>query len=294
MRITQERSFQSPQYEDHQAMSDSSTIEQRLPATLRPIYKLNEHVLGATLICYILGFIITNLHLSSFGIVNFDVLRVRYILTGLSFLLFTGTIIVPMYDLFYTFREYHGKPFWKKILRFLWHYFVFFAFISVLSYILQFLGNTKLSDVSNFIGASLLLYLLISGLLLFAYALSFAYDKLAARFPSLVEEKTDPINRFFPWIYGIFFISVLIWFYSLHIYPKLPQQIGGGMLARVSLFTSNPKIEGMFTHPATEIFVINRTADTSLFLLMNTQQNTRDVIEIDNGEIEGFKYLPPL
>lgn len=273
-------------------MSDSSTIEQRLPAALRPIYKLNEHVLGATFVCYILGFIITNVHLSSFGIASFDVLRVRYILTGIFFLLFLTITIAPCVDLIYTFREYNKKSIGRKLLRLLWHYFVVCAFMSLSLLTLRFIANTTSNDVGNFVAAPFLLYLCLSALLLLLYALTFIYDKVAARFPNLVEEKTDPISRFLPWVYMIFFISVLVWFYSLYIYPKLPQQIGGGMLSRVSLFTSNPKIESLFTNPATEIFVINRTADTSLFLLVNSQQNTQEVIEIDNGEIEGFKYLP--
>ena len=65
------------------------------------ILELNQHIISLAALCYVVGFAITNLYLGSFGVVNFDILRVRYILTGLLFAFFIAIIVVPFYGLFH-------------------------------------------------------------------------------------------------------------------------------------------------------------------------------------------------
>ena len=82
---------------------------------------LSNYLLGATLLCYLSGFAITNLYLGSLGIVNLDILRSRYILAGLLFLLFLAAIAYLVNGLIQTVRKYTEEPSWKILLRTIWH-----------------------------------------------------------------------------------------------------------------------------------------------------------------------------
>ena len=62
------------------------------PKKFEFLTKLGNYLVGITLICYIFGFIITNLYLGTLGIVNLDMLRTRYILVGLLFMVFFSAI----------------------------------------------------------------------------------------------------------------------------------------------------------------------------------------------------------
>jgi hypothetical protein len=63
------------------------------------LQKAVNHLVGITVLCYISGFVITNLYLGSLGIVNLDLLRARYVLSGLLFILFVGIITYLIYGL---------------------------------------------------------------------------------------------------------------------------------------------------------------------------------------------------
>lgn len=80
---------------DSSSSPSSSDLTSRLPPFVRTLLKLNEQVVGITLVAYLLGFVVTNLYLGSLGLVNFDVLRSKYILTGVLFLVFFSVIILP-------------------------------------------------------------------------------------------------------------------------------------------------------------------------------------------------------
>lgn len=67
--------------------------------------KPTDIVLISTVICYLIGFAISNIYLNSFGIVSFDVLRSRYILVGLLFIIFIGSIYFLVYGLMQTLKK---------------------------------------------------------------------------------------------------------------------------------------------------------------------------------------------
>ncbi len=58
---------------------------------------LNQLALGVAALCYVAGFVVTNLYLGSLGVVKFELLHVRYISVGILFLVFAGTIALPAY-----------------------------------------------------------------------------------------------------------------------------------------------------------------------------------------------------
>lgn len=79
------------------------------------LQKVVNHLVGITVLCYLSGFIITNLYLGSLGIVNLDLLRARYILSGLLFILFVGISAYLIYGLNQTLQmNRHQQP--SKIL----------------------------------------------------------------------------------------------------------------------------------------------------------------------------------
>jgi hypothetical protein len=89
-------------------MIDTPNLEERLPPFVRALPGFNKYVVGGTLICYVTGFVITNLFLGSLGVVSLDVLRVKYVLTGLLFLIFLGVATFLVYGFLRTLRKYHG------------------------------------------------------------------------------------------------------------------------------------------------------------------------------------------
>lgn len=82
--------------------------------------KLSNYLIGITILCYGVGFAITNLYLGSMGIVTFDILRSRYILAGLLFLFFLSAIGYLVFGLFQTLRKNYQKPRIKVIGKVLW------------------------------------------------------------------------------------------------------------------------------------------------------------------------------
>lgn len=85
-------------------------------STLAFIEKVGNYLIGGTLLCYMAGFAITNLYLGSMGVVNFDILRARYILAGLLFLFFVGAIIYLVYGFLKTAWKHDGEPFLNTIM----------------------------------------------------------------------------------------------------------------------------------------------------------------------------------
>lgn len=75
----------------------------------RKIVGLERYLLSLTVLCYVVGFAITNLFLGSLGVSNFDVLRVRYVLTGLLFIFFIAIVVLPLYGLIHVLRKYSNR-----------------------------------------------------------------------------------------------------------------------------------------------------------------------------------------
>jgi hypothetical protein len=64
----------------------------------------------ATGLAYLAGFLITSIYLASLGIVNMDLLRARYILTGVLFLIFVGIPTGLSHGLLQVLRQYWESP----------------------------------------------------------------------------------------------------------------------------------------------------------------------------------------
>ena len=99
----------------------NTTSKSNKPWIIEYLPKLGNYLLGISIICYILGFVITNLYLGSLGIVNLEILRSRYILSGFLFLVFLAAIAYLTYGLIKTLQKYQVKPPINIILRVLLH-----------------------------------------------------------------------------------------------------------------------------------------------------------------------------
>ncbi len=78
---------------------DASQESSSAHPIFRALRSINEYAASVVLLIYVVGFIVTNLYLGSLGIVNIDVLRVRYVLSGVLFVIFFGCFALPLQGL---------------------------------------------------------------------------------------------------------------------------------------------------------------------------------------------------
>jgi hypothetical protein len=97
--------------------TDSQTL------THKYLLNISNYALGAALVCYLTGFAMTNLYLGSLGIMNLDILRSRYILTGLLFIIFLGAIAYLTNGLVQTLIKTKSEPIWKALVQAVRHSF---------------------------------------------------------------------------------------------------------------------------------------------------------------------------
>ena len=94
------------------------------------LLRFSEIIIGVGVLLYLMGFIIENVYLGSFGIAVFDIIKVRYILIGCLFSIFCIAVAVPSYDLIIYFRNEKDFVFLKAIKRLLINsFFIFFGLL---------------------------------------------------------------------------------------------------------------------------------------------------------------------
>lgn len=86
------------------------------------------------------------------------------------------------------------------------------------------------------------------------------------------------------------FIVLVVPLYAIRVYPALPQQIGGGQLLKVQVILSDKTIEPQFEDQNIATYLIDRTSNTSFFVLQNTSQSEYKIIEIQNDAIQSIIY----
>lgn len=109
----------------HESKADSSNQTFYANTT-----KLYEMVIAISLVFYLSGFMIVNVYLGSLGVISFDFLREKYILIGVTFVLFVSTFLVPLKWLWNRLKNDFEKPIFSslwEILRysFTWYFYVF-------------------------------------------------------------------------------------------------------------------------------------------------------------------------
>lgn len=270
------------------------------------VQKLREYALTLSLAGYVAGFIITSIHLGRYGVVNFDVVRAHYVLCGVMFLLFTFTCLYPSYVAWKVFENNKINAPFKNVATMI--------FISIIGnliilmavympfYFFEFTEN-KTTIPTVFIATSIALVLLNSVLVLFSYV----FVSIVLRLPKnirdlLVIETTKKekesdfdfyFNTFTPISTIIFLFLFIILSYSYFVYPQMPQYLGGGKAVPVEVsFASETSMQ--------HLYLLDRTADTIIFVSENCTTNKMQAKEISSDEIisiapidENIPVCPP-
>jgi hypothetical protein len=372
--------------------------------------KFTQQLVGIALLCYLTGFVITNMYLGSLGIVNLDILRARYILSGLLFLFFLSAIAYLIYGLIQTLRRNRQLSLQNLVWKVAWYSFQNIAIlylsipaIAILAGLHSRLpvGIPQLSlnkswsnwfagapiiilkqSVAHWASLVIMLAVIFSiliivicvypkdkygvrkprkhlmgelfesikqkklnlvafllGLFVFLLAINFIFDLLgfiasnristssASSLPILFpegwrryfvaivliyglpavfltfffiigsssspEEEEIPLARTSASIYlTAIAIVIIVPVYALGIYPYLPQHIGGGSMLRVELLVSSDELKPYFADPNVETYLIDRTSNSSLFLLLNKEKQKTRVMEIASGLVKSITYNP--
>jgi heme/copper-type cytochrome/quinol oxidase subunit 2 len=108
-----------------------------------------------------------------------------------------------------------------------------------------------------------------------------------------IEPQTGPMERLSLWVLIVAVaILAIVPIYAVGVYPHLPQQVGGGRLLRVDVITSSKELDPLFTGPDVETYLIDRTPNTSLFLLAKKNRKDPQIIEVPSSRIQSITYNP--
>jgi hypothetical protein len=171
--------------------------------------------------------------------------------------------------------------------------FIFFLIYSLLTFIISSKVNTPTSTTtwlpegwSQYFVAVVVVYSLIAAYLTFIFILPSSKDE---------EQSQDPLARTSAWIYLITIgILIILPVYAFGIYPRIPQQVGGGQLLRVEVVVSSNDLKSYFTDTDINAYLIDRTSNSSLFLLVGKNKQTPKIIEVSGNIIQSLTYtLPP-
>lgn len=123
------------------------------------------------------------------------------------------------------------------------------------------------------------------------YAFIGIYLTFIALYPPVTTDDDTALSTPSSFIYLISFCIILIVpLYAFRVYPALPQQIGGGQLQKVQVVISNKSIESQFSDPNIETYLIDKTTNTSFFMLQNITNKEYRIVEMQNGLIQSIIY----
>lgn len=189
----------------------------------------------------------------------------------------------------------------ENILKPLGAFLVFFIFIFLYLLSASFLNFLTTNNFNNSAQSTDILsggwgrYL---GGISFVYVL-FATYLLAIIIPNRSnEDDTDlsfnnPMKRISSRVYLVAItIGIIMPLYANGIYPNLPQQVGGGQVIKVELKISDDEIKSLILNPENDIYLIDRTNNSALFLLININTKKYQVAEIPNSSIQSIIYKP--
>jgi len=174
-------------------------------------------------LCYILGYIILNTYLYHLGFYEFNLLQTKYLSAGFSFLIINIFLFVLIYLIHASIKKY------KKHIK-----------------------NKKLRYVAREIFAFLVL--IFYGILFYFFVISRIWDSIILNFLILLWFITESMlilyfyNNLRKKLYHINYLTlfigfiILIYIYSLSIYPLLPSYFGGGRPFVRSIIASDEEI----------------------------------------------------
>lgn len=87
-------------------------------------------------------------------------------------------------------------------------------------------------------------------------------------------------------------VLLFIAYYVYFVYPSIPQQVGGGKEVKVEVVTSNEKLEEIFLDPEIELYLVDRTTDSVILMVINQKEESRAVMDVPKSEVESIIYNP--
>jgi len=361
----------------------------------RYLSNINGLVIGLTIVLYVVGFIIENMYLGSLRVISFEVLRIRYLVVGVLFLLFLFSVIYPIYDLFNYYSKIQTKKtsvlFRRLFSRSVNHLGYIFLGGSFLRLIAGISSNTPIPLIStpapiiewitqnfpeSFFEMIILYiaYFLLILIVFFIYLLLAGFEQIRNQesnslmefkkkfcsfnkikylilpiplflFVGLIIDLIEYFNHGFQdaasqgnigsWgiirfifsaILVYIFISVILFtvlffrasdtnhsgsksfirsrfiylliyvliivlpLYTFGVYPHLPQQIGGGKLQQVEIKTDINDFQIETSKPNISTFLVNRSENTTILLVVDTIGNTYEAYQLNNSKIYYLNY----
>ncbi len=110
---------------------------------VKKLMEYKDAIIALPFVLYVLGFLITNLHLGSIGVVTFDLFRVRYIVVGALFAVFMATLIIALRGLLPKVVSEQSPP--RRVLSGIFYSFSVYGTISIIVWILRPLSGSRYS-----------------------------------------------------------------------------------------------------------------------------------------------------
>jgi len=263
-------------------MSDNMSIAKDF------LVKLKDYALSIALVGYTSGFLITNIYLGKYGIANFDIVRAHYILSGIVFLLFAFTCLFPAYVSWKVYASVKENSIKNVIsilrttltINLIAALFIFLPLLLVdnleYGHQMQF-AFPILSFCISFINS---VFLVIAHYVIrFFFILPDKFRRLFYIDVGSVEDVASNASSFtiIP-IILLSLILIIVFGYSLLVYPTLPQQLGGGREITVEVTYESPQI--MKT-----LYMLDRTSNTIIFLEVDCTTKAKKTIEVASKDI---------
>lgn len=308
--------------------------------SLQSILEYGSRLLGLFVgvagFAYTLGFIITNSSLLEYGLSTFELFQTRYIASGLLFMILILVFLAEsLYDLTVLSRlRYLGEHIsWVRVTRnavvsWLWLVFMVLVF-SMLMSIFPATGAVKPFGLANDQIAAQSLALasdraldLFQRMLVWATMLFLAfkwsvYEIIGAAWIGTALRTGHRRLRSsvitFPAIIGFPLVVFIIVYYSIGVYPSIPQSFGGGAPLPAYLIVqeeeasvlralgvgatpstsmaANPGVKPAYT--SQQVLLLDQSGET-LLLAVPGSLGVLEAVSIDKGMVVGIKYPAPV
>lgn len=120
-----------------------TSVEQTPARVFDLLGKSGGAVITGTVVCFAVGFAITNTFLGSLGIAVFDILRARYVLSGLLFLFFIGSIAYLLAGVVRILRARKADERLKTTLKIVWFSMLNLTVLSIVVLAISVFGGVQ-------------------------------------------------------------------------------------------------------------------------------------------------------
>lgn len=221
-------------------------------------------------VSYALGMMVSNSYLASFGIVDFDLVRPKAILSGLWFMWFFAVAIVAEDSIQYALKMKEIPPGWKlgnALFAFIGAVVFYFFVLLTLRISMSETGPNPLVVLRQTATASLFMFLGAATSLTEAQN---AWKEWARR---RTDKRVGPTSAAFFILHCTWALFALVFFgvlFTTQVYRSVPEQYGGGKLRAVRIAVSD---EGVRSLNRMSIATANNVVEGSTDLIHSTSDS---------------------